>query len=99
MSLKNTREPKTIMDVIMDMAEDSAISSLGYNMLIDTVWSRIAGKYIYEHTTLKYTVGGILRIFSSQASVKSEIFLRKEKIIEAINKELGKKIVEKIELN
>lgn len=99
MSLKNSRDPKTIMDVIMDMADDSAISALGYNILIDSVWSRIAGKFIYENTKLKYTEGGTLRIICSQAAVKSEIFLRKEKIIEAINKELGKKIVEKIELN
>lgn len=83
----------------MDMADDSAISSLGYNILIDTAWSKIAGKFIYEHTKLKYVGGGLLRIFCSQAAVKSEIFLRKEKIIEAINKELGKKIVGKIELN
>ena len=89
---------KSIMDIVEDTAENSALSSIVLFHLVEKAWNEIVGEYIAKHSIIKKLEKGILKIAAESAPVRSEILMRQNSIITAINNKLEKDIIKEITL-
>lgn len=63
---------------------------------ISNIWEKIAGDYLYKHTTgVKYNKG-VLIIRVNSAAIRSELQYTRSNLLEIFNKELGDKLINKI---
>jgi predicted nucleic acid-binding Zn ribbon protein len=63
---------------------------------INTEWERIVGPVFARHTVSLYLKQRYLYIRMDAASVKHELYMARNILIKALNKELGETVIEKI---
>jgi len=80
---------KEIKGVIKDIFQSKKRFARGYNQYsIEQIWRDTFGELISNYTTKVYFSNGKLTIYINSASLKNEIMLNKQSVIERLNKVL-----------
>ena len=92
-------EIKNISKVLDDVLSQKHFKIGIDNLRVQEAWVKTMGKNIQKYTyTVKYK-RGILYIKLKSSVLKEELTFEKEKVINLINQELGKKYVKDLVLN
>ena len=92
-------EIKNISKVLDDVLSQKHFKIGIDNLRVQEAWIKTMGKNIQKYTyTVKYK-RGILYIKLKSSVLKEELTFEKEKVINLINQELGKKYVKDLVLN
>lgn len=80
---------------------DSAIARTGnrdeyYRQQICYQWQEVVGAMINRYTLRRYVDGTTLHVYISSASLKNELRFRTGQLVEALNRVVGKDIIDKI---
>ncbi len=90
------KKEKTLKDVIDAMFKKYRLSQKMQEVKLINNWQQIVGPLISNHTTQLLLRNKTLYVTFDNAALKSEINYRKSTLLEAINREIGEGIVEKI---
>ena len=89
-------EPQIISKVLDEIIHSKALNKGLINAKVRQLWPSLMGENI-DHYTEKIIVRNKTLIISlSSAPLREELTYGKEKIVKMINKELGRKLIEKI---
>jgi predicted nucleic acid-binding Zn ribbon protein len=61
-------------------------------------WEKIVGKMIADHTTRMTVKNRVLYINLDSSVIRNELMMARSKIVEAINKEMGAKVIDDLVL-
>lgn len=59
-------------------------------------WTKVVGKMIDRHTTHMQVKGKILYVNLDSSALRNELMMARSKIVESVNKEVGKKVIDDI---
>lgn len=90
------KKERNIKDVIGAMYEKYRMTQKINEVRLVNAWEAITGKLISNHTTEIKLVNKTLYIKFDNAPLKNEMMYRRFALIEAVNRELGAGVVEKI---
>ncbi|MBL7812293.1 MAG: DUF721 domain-containing protein [Bacteroidetes bacterium] len=90
------KKERKIQDVITAMYEKYRLTQRINEVKLVNAWEQITGPLISKHTTKIRMQGKTLYVRFDSAPLKNEMFYRRFSLIEAINRELGEGVVEKI---
>ena len=90
------KKEKGIKDVIEAMYKKYRMTQKINEVRMVNAWETIAGPLISKHTTEIRLVNKTLYVKFDSAPLKEEMMYRRFALIEAVNRELGATIVEKI---
>jgi predicted nucleic acid-binding Zn ribbon protein len=90
---------KPLKDVLNEFIISNAKVDKGYHTAqIHDVWNEMMGPVIANYTSRITFNDGVLKIYLTSAALKKEFSMGKEKIIELLNKEIGKAIIKSVEI-
>mgnify|MGYP001259945987 FL=1 len=99
MEMVKRGEIKNISKVLDDVLSQKHFKIGIDNLRVQEAWIKTMGKNIQKYTyTVKYK-RGVLYIKLKSSVLKEELTFEKEKVINLINQELGKKYVKDLVLN
>jgi len=99
MEMVKRGEIKNISKVLDDVLSQKHFKIGIDNLRVQEAWVKTMGKNIQKYTyTVKYK-RGVLYIKLKSSVLKEELTFEKEKVINLINQELGKKYVKDLVLN
>ncbi len=81
---------REIIDKVMDASarKDDILA-----MRAASLWSDVVGSGINRYTTRRYVSKGVLHVYLSSATLKSELSFQREAIMKSINDILGNEVV------
>ena len=90
------RDAQSIKDII-----DVALSQSGVSGVIDEqrlcyLWPEIVGPGINRYTTKRYVERGVLHVYLSSAALKNELQFHRSRLVEELNKAVGKNVIKNI---
>lgn len=90
------RDAQSIKDII-----DVALSQSGVSGVIDEqrlcyLWPEIVGPGINRYTTKRYDERGVLHVYLSSAALKNELQFHRSRLVEELNKAVGKNVITNI---
>lgn len=86
-------EPMSIRQIIDKVIDASGTKEAVLEHRATYMWPDIVGQGINRVTTRRYVSKGVLHVYISSASMKSEIEFSKHRIIDAINTALGEEVL------
>jgi predicted nucleic acid-binding Zn ribbon protein len=87
---------QSIKEVIENYVSAFKFSDKLTEVKIQECWENLMGLSIAKHTTKLEIRKNVLYILIDNASLKSELSFAKQRIADAINKSLGKKVIEEV---
>ena len=96
--MKRNYKLKPIKNIIESFVEQDSISDGIFNIKIQKAWENAVEKKILDYTKEIYVKGDILYIKVSNPILKQEILYSRQKVINLINEELEKDLINKIVL-
>ena len=90
---------KKISEVLGDIVSQKHIRIGIDKIKIQEAWRTVMGKNIEKYTSNVRYKKGILSVKLKSSVLKEELFFEKEKVIELLNENLGKKYIQEIKLN
>ena len=96
--MKRNHETNSVKEILNSFFNQKQISQGVFNSKVGIAWKNTAGKQFSKYTKDVYLRKNTLYIKVSNPMLKEEISYSKNKIIELINSELKKDIIEKIVL-
>jgi len=95
--MKNAKEI-SIGDAIKQMLKTYKIEGKHNAYLVVQAWKNVMGNMINKRTKSVYVKDETLFIFLSSSVLRQELNFGKNKIIDLINQEVGKKIIKNVEI-
>ena len=89
-------EPQIISKVLDEIIHSKALNKGLINAKVRQLWPSLMGENIDSYTEKIIVRNKTLIISLSSAPLREELTYGKEKIVKMINKELGRKLIEKI---
>ena len=89
-------EPQIISKVLDKIIHSKALNKGIINAKVRQLWPSLMGENINRYTEKINVRNKTLIVSLSSAPLREELTYGKEKIVKMINKELGKKLIEKI---
>ena len=89
-------EPQIISKVLDEIFHSKALNKGIINAKVRQLWPSLMGENIDRYTEKIIVRNKTLIISLSSAPLREELTYGKEKIVKMINKELGRKLIEKI---
>jgi predicted nucleic acid-binding Zn ribbon protein len=90
MPLFSNRDPKSIKLLIDMITKESGLDVKLLEASIPDIWIEVVGEMIGNHSKVLNTTNGKLFISTDSSTWKTEIFLRRQEIVDKINNRLGK---------
>lgn len=90
------KNPKPINKIILEYIESKNLTEKYSVSSIPIYWDSVVGELIASKTRVQKFEDGKLYIYSSSSIWKAEILLRKQTIIDDLNKKIGKKLVKEL---
>ena len=90
---------KKISEVLREISAQKHIRVGIDKIKIQEAWRTVMGKNIEKYTSDVRYKKGILSVKLKSSVLKEELFFEKEKVIELLNENLGKKYIQEIKLN
>lgn len=94
--MRKNEEP--ISDIIKKMLAEPKLRDKYQEVLIESIWKNAMGSMIQSYTSKIRFNKGILKISISSASLRQELSMGKEKIINLINEELQEEVVKEVHI-
>ena len=94
-----TSNDQTIKEVIMDLLKAYRIENKVLGVRLINSWEKVTGKIISKHTTNLYVKQKTLFVYLDSAALRNELSYAKEKIIKALNKEVGVEVITDIKFS
>ena len=89
---------KTIKEVLESYVRQFKLSDKLNEVKINEIWEKLMGVSIAKHTTKIELKKNKLYVFVDSSIIKSELYYAKNKIVMAINAEVGNKLIDEIVL-
>tara|TARA_B100000902_G_C26735127_1_gene633303 strand:+ start:292 stop:585 length:294 start_codon:yes stop_codon:yes gene_type:complete len=96
--MKRNYKLKSIKSLLESFVEQDKLADGIFNIKIKEAWKNAVEKKIFDYTKEIYVKGDILFIKVSNPILKQEILYSRQKVINLINEDLGKKLIKKIVL-
>ena len=96
--MKRNYKLKPIKNIIENFVEQKSISDGIFNVKVQKAWENAVEKKILDYTKEIYVKGEVLYIKVSNPILKQEILYSKQKVINLINEELEKELINKMVL-
>lgn len=93
MQLKKT---KNIKEVISQLYDRYKLNQKIDEIKLINCWEKVTGKMVSNHTKKIMLKNKTLYVYFDNAALKNEMFYRRFALMEALNLELGNKVIEKI---
>lgn len=93
MRKKNTEK---IDDILGQVLRQNNLNEKLFETRVLNSWETVLGKTINSYTTKKYFKSGTLYVSISSSILRHELFLEREKIKNALNKQVNSEIVKNI---
>ena len=90
MPLFSNRDPKSIKLLIDMITKETGLDVKLLEASIPDIWVEVVGEMIGNHSKVLNTTNGKLFISTDSSTWKTEIFLRRQEIVDKINNRLGK---------
>lgn len=94
-----TSNDKTLKEIIMDLLKAYRIENKVLGVRLINSWEKVTGKLISNHTTNLYIKKKTLFVYLDSAALRNELSYSKEKIIKALNKEVGVELITDIKFS
>jgi hypothetical protein len=95
---KRQGDHKPIGNVLGDFIKTNRLQEGLDKVSVNEAWKKVMGKAIMNYTTAVQLDGDTLYVQLSSSVLREELSYGREKIINMINEELGKELVEKLVL-
>ena len=89
-------EPKTVGQIFNEAMSSAGISDVYDQQRASFLWSEVVGPTVTRMTTRRYIADGVLHVYISSASLKSELSFLKDALVAKINNAVGKQVVSSI---
>lgn len=86
-------EPRSVGDILTDFFEQRKLRSAVIEGRAVEVWADVVGAYAASFTEDVYIRSGVLYVTISNASVRSEIYVRRRYLISRVNEVIGTRAV------
>ncbi len=97
-SSKRKFEPQSIRKVLGEIVQSKALITGITNARVNEIWFELMGTNIANYTEKIALKGNTLFVSLNNAALRDELSYGKEKIIQMMNEQLGKTVIEKIVL-
>jgi len=88
----------TLKDVFKDLVKSYKWEDKLDEVKLIKSWEKIVGKMIADHTTKMTVKNRVLYINLDSSVIRNELMMARSKIVEAINNEMGSKVIETLVL-
>ncbi len=95
---KRNNDILNLQDVLKDFVNENNLEKGLDKVQVRNAWAKLMGNGINNYTTAIELKNDILYVQLNSSALREELSYGKQKIIELINEELGKEIVNKIVL-
>lgn len=92
-------EPQLLADIIKEKLMTDGIESQFNEQRVLYLWSEVVGPGVNRYTTRRFIDRGVLHLYISSASLKSELSFMRPKLIEVLNKAVGAQVVTEIQFH
>ncbi|MDE5642486.1 MAG: DUF721 domain-containing protein [Muribaculaceae bacterium] len=92
-------EPKRVDMIIREAIEATGKARVFDEQRLCYLWADVVGPWINAMTTRRYVEGGRLHVYIASASLKSELQFSLQQLTDALNRAVGDRIIEGIELH
>lgn len=97
--MKRNFESKSLKNVIGNIIDSSNKLNSGLNNIkVQKLWSEVMGKNVNSYTNEIVLKKNTLYVNLSSSVLRQELSFGKQKIVDLLNKELGKTVIKKIVL-
>jgi len=97
--MKRNFESKSLKNVIGNIIDSSNKLNSGLNNIkVQNLWSEVMGKNVNSYTNEIVLKKNTLYVNLSSSVLRQELSFGKQKIVDLLNKELGKTVIKKIVL-
>jgi predicted nucleic acid-binding Zn ribbon protein len=93
MAVRKTNE-QSLKEVIGELLKAYHIEDKYFEMQLVNTWEKVLGKTIARYTREVYVKNKVLYVRLESSVLRSEMSFAKEKIIQMLNDECGKKVIE-----
>ncbi len=90
---KRNNESQPIGDVLGNIIKRPELRQGIIGIRAVEVWPKVMGSMIAKNTTNIYYNKGFLNVYLSSSIIRNELLMRKDKIMESLNEELGGKFI------
>jgi predicted nucleic acid-binding Zn ribbon protein len=96
MAFEENRKPEFLNNVVGKIVKELGWEEKFDEAKLKELWKEVVGSRIANHSNIKKLDKGKLIIETSSSTWRAELFLRREMLIEEMNKHLGKKAINEI---
>ena len=89
-------EAKNVGQIINDLLQKENLDVALDEHRASALWPQIVGDGINRYTIRRYVKDGVMTVHLSSASLKAELMLNRDAIIQRINQALGRDIIREI---
>lgn len=90
------QEARTFGDIFNEAIRHTGLESAYDEQRASYLWPEIVGPAVNRMTTRRYVEGGVLHVYISSASLKSELSFLTAKLLQRINESIGKEVIKSI---
>ncbi len=84
---------QTIGEVLGEFTKKPELKDGFSKIKLMEAWPKVVGSAVVKHTTKIYFNKGFLNVYLSSSIVRNELLMRKDKIKEQLNNEIGRKFI------
>ena len=96
--MKRNFDAKSLKSVLNKLIDKNSLSSGLNNVKIQSLWKKTMGVNVNSYTTEIYLKKKTLYVSLSSSVLRQELSYGKQKIVDLINEEIGKNLINKIVL-
>lgn len=89
-------EPQLLNDIIKDYLRADGMEQRHNEQRAAYLWPEVVGPGVNRYTTRRYVHQGVMHVYISSASLKSELAFHKDRLIQAINDAVGTPVITSI---
>ena len=89
-------EAKSVGEIINELLVQENLDVALDEHRASALWPQIVGDGINRYTIRRYVKNGVMTVYLSSASLKAELMLNRQTLIQRINEALGREIIREI---
>ncbi|MDR3236715.1 MAG: DUF721 domain-containing protein [Prevotellaceae bacterium] len=88
----------TLKDLVNQFIQEEGLEEGLYYTRLYALWDEILGQSVARHTTKKYVKNHVLYVQFDSSVVRSQLFAMRDDIVAQLNKRIGIKLINSLEL-
>lgn len=86
-------------EAIKELLETYQLTSKLDEVKLVNLWPKVVGEVINKHTTKIWVSGEVLYVRLDAATLKQELLYSQGKVVQELNKEMGKEVIKAIKIS